>query len=340
MFLCIFLFSFLHCLCVHASQWESSTFIWNFGLIAECDKGMHQNPEAYFEKATFDKKAYQKIKKGDLIWVKSGFLKKFYRKILPEIKDPFILVISDGDESFPSNSELDNEEIKQLINHRMIIHIFAQNCDYQGPHRNKVSAIPLGVDFHTIAFKKDKKAWGNLTSPSEQEAVLKEVIKTLKPTDQRKKRAFVDFQHFDSMRLGFQRYLEFGEDRTAIFQKLKTTHLIDYGEKMPRSDLWKTKGEYAFSISPPGNGLDCHRTWEDLILGCIVIVRTSPMDSLYDGLPVVIVKDWSEITEENLTLWLEQYKDAFTNPSYRKRLTNAYWVDKMRAAKELLEKKR
>ncbi len=332
LFLCVSFLTLFNCLCAADTHWESSQFIWNFALVTECDRGMHQTPDAYFKKEVFDKKAYQNIKKGELVWVKSRFLKKFYKKVLPSVRNPFILVISDGDESFPSNSRLD-KEIDLLINHKMIIHIFAQNCDYRGPHHNKVSPIPLGVDFHTIAYKENSLGWGNRASASEQEAVLKELVKTLKPTNQRKKRAFVDFQHTDSMRASFNRYLEFGEDRAAIFQKLKETHLIDYGQKMPRKDLWKTKGEYAFSISPMGNGLDCHRTWEDLILGCIVIVKTCPLDPLYEGLPVVIVKDWSEITEENLTLWLEQYKDAFTNPSYRTKLTTAYWIDKIRARK-------
>ena len=64
-------------------------------------------------------------------------------------------------------------------------------------------------------------------------------------------------------------------------------------------------------------------------MGCIVIVKTSPLDPLYEGLPVVIVKDWSEVTSANLDKWLEQYKDAFTNPSYREKLTYKYWFSKI-----------
>ena len=36
--------------------------------------------------------------------------------------------------------------------------------------------------------------------------------------------------------------------------------------------------------------------------GCVVIVKTSPLDILYQDLPVVIVQDWKEITEE----WLHR----------------------------------
>jgi hypothetical protein len=314
-------------------RWESSEFLWDFGLILGCDQGLSQGPVEYFEKDVFDKKAYKEIAKGDVVWVKSCFVKRFYKKVLPSIKHPFVLVISDGDESFPSNSRL-GEEIESFINHKKILHIFAQNCDYRGPSK-KVSPLPIGVDFHTLAYKPAGHHWGQKATPSEQEAALKALLQTLKPTNQRKKRAFADFQHHDSMALySFRRDLEFGENRTSIFERLKKTDLVDYGKEMPRAELWKIKGEYAFSISPHGNGLDCHRTWEDLILGCIVIVKASPLDPLYKDLPVVIVNDWSEVTEDNLAKWLEQYKDAFTNPSYRSKLTNAYWLNQIRIVSE------
>ncbi len=36
------------------------------------------------------------------------------------------------------------------------------------------------------------------------------------------------------------------------------------------------------------------------MLGNIVIVKRSSLDPLYEGLPVVIVDDWREISRENL----------------------------------------
>lgn len=307
-------------------HWESSEWIWNLGIAQGCDKGLNRNPEEHFGKDVFNEGAYRNIAKRDVVWVKSKFVNTFYKKILPNVKKPFVLVISDGDESFPSNSRL-RKHLEEFVNHKMILHIFAQNCDYKGPSK-KVSHLPIGLDFHTLAYRSETFSWGERASPSEQEKELNELLQQLKPTYFRKKRAFVDFHHNNNR----ERAREFGEDRSSIFERLKATGLIDYSDRMPRAELWKTKGEYAFSISPHGNGLDCHRTWEDLILGCIVIVKTSPLNPLYKGLPVVIVKDWSEVTEENLAKWFEQYKDAFTNPSYRIKLTNRYWLSKIRSA--------
>lgn len=65
---------------------------------------------------------------------------------------------------------------------------------------------------------------------------------------------------------------------------------------------------YKFWVSPRGNGLDCHRTWEALYLGAIPIVRTSSLDPLYDGLPVLIVSDWSSVTEQFLLAKYEELR--------------------------------
>lgn len=58
-----------------------------------------------------------------------------------------------------------------------------------------------------------------------------------------------------------------------------------------------------FVLSPEGNGMDCHRTWEALLLGNIPVVRRNPLVGLYDGLPVLVVDDWADVTRERLAGW-------------------------------------
>lgn len=329
MFIALFCFACLFKLFgLGSEQWEPTEFIWNLGLSAQTDKGLPADPRAYFKMpASFDTAAYRGIQSGDAVWLKACFVERFCQDVLKTVEHPFVVVITDGDESFPSNCG----NIDALIESDKVLHVFAQNCDYRGPSR-KVSHLPIGIDFHSIAYKGKKGMWGEKGSPREQEATLTRVLKSLQPTHQRLKRAYVDFHHSDTMHGNFQRYLQFGEDRKSIFERLLSTGFIDHGQPMRRKELWKRKGQYAFSVSPHGNGLDCHRTWEDLALGCIVIVKHSPLDPLYAGLPVVIVQDWSEITEANMDQWLQQYGDAFTNPRYREKLTNRYWMARIRAA--------
>jgi hypothetical protein len=71
-----------------------------------------------------------------------------------------------------------------------------------------------------------------------------------------------------------------------------------HSPRMPVNKLWEEYTEYKFGLSPRGGGLDCHRTWEMLFFGMVPIVKTSPLDSLFTGLPVLIVKEWTDICQE------------------------------------------
>ena len=98
----------------------------------------------------------------------------------------------------------------------------------------------------------------------------------------------------------------------------------------------KTESKYQFlkvglklqPVSPHGNGLDCFRTWEAIYLGCIPIVKTSMIDDLYDNLPVLIVKDWSDITRELLEETLIWYKENVSLFCFEK-LKLSYWIEKI-----------
>jgi hypothetical protein len=65
-------------------------------------------------------------------------------------------------------------------------------------------------------------------------------------------------------------------------------------------------GQYKFILSPVGNGVDTHRTWEALLAGSIPIVESSVRDVMYEGLPVLIVKSWEDLN-------LQLLQSAYTN---------------------------
>jgi hypothetical protein len=67
---------------------------------------------------------------------------------------------------------------------------------------------------------------------------------------------------------------------------------------MPVNKLWEEYTKHRFGFSPKGNGQDCHRTWEMLFFGMVPIVKTSSVDPLFTGLPVLIVKEWMDICQE------------------------------------------
>jgi len=59
-----------------------------------------------------------------------------------------------------------------------------------------------------------------------------------------------------------------------------------------------------FVISPNGNGIDCHKTWEALYLKTIPIVTKSINIEYYKDLPILIISDWSNFNIKNINIEL------------------------------------
>ena len=96
------------------------------------------------------------------------------------------------------------------------------------------------------------------------------------------------------------------------------------------SRIYKRNRQYPFWLSPRGNGLDCHRTWEALYLDIIPIVWNSSLSILYEDLPVVIINDHRELTESFLRQQFREIsrKKLSTKKIYRyEKLRHAYWRD-------------
>ncbi len=307
--------------------------IWNKGIAAMCDwripdefparKGYwsvpepvgHMLPPALLDNLISNPEIYRDIRDGDLVWVKLSWLKSFLRQVLPLMRAKFVLATGDSIASVPSEVMSEAEEILGYTN---VIHWFAQNCDRVG-FRGRISPLPLGIDFHTLS---ERPHWGeNILSSQQQEQILQSIRRALPPARERIRKVYLDFAWQPA---GFRA----SDRRQEIVEKLRTNECVFFQKgALRRSKMWQKWGQYAFILSPHGRGLDCHRTWEALALGHIVLVPPSPLDCLYEGLPVIPIKDWNEITSQNLEAWLSSYSGCKIE---EKKLRSRYWVSKMR----------
>jgi hypothetical protein len=73
--------------------------------------------------------------------------------------------------------------------------------------------------------------------------------------------------------------------------------------------------------------MDCHRTWESLCLGCIPIIKAPNFSQLFENLPVLIVNDWKEVTQELLNKTINDFKTKLFN---HEKLNLKYWVNKIK----------
>src|ERR1700693_6134436 len=121
---------------------------------------------------------------------------------------------------------------------------------------------------------------------------------------------------------------KFHESRRRVARKMiKNESVFCQPGPLPRSQMWQERGRYVFVLSPHGMGLDCHRTWEALALGHIVIVPSSSLDSLFEDLPVVKITNWDDITSDALTKWLAYFIDK---TDAHQKLTNDFWINRMK----------
>ena len=111
-------------------------------------------------------------------------------------------------------------------------------------------------------------------------------------------------------------YLNFSEKTNKNRKKIMELFLSK-GFKKNNSLQWneymKELSTYKFAISPQGNGIDCHRTWECLYLGVIPIIEKSVPMSFFDKLPILFVNSYEEITEKYLNLVYEKFSNSTFN---------------------------
>lgn len=89
--------------------------------------------------------------------------------------------------------------------------------------------------------------------------------------------------------------------------------------------LWKLYGEYKYIASPYGNGADCGRTWEILLLGAVPVIEYWAGATGYNkGLgndSAILVRNVTEINSKNLTEWSQKN----THGVDRHKLSHEYW---------------
>ena len=282
------------------------------------------------------------------IYVCCDAFQTFIQEYAPHIHVPYVVVCGDGDltmfrEAVPHNKI--NQFVMFVLNPNMC-RLFSQNMDIQDCRsflkekitklwnagasvfksddappqslesaiqsaQNKLKQIPIGLDYHTISTN-PRHPWVMNTNtnmntessdgitPVEQECVLiRQIRARMKPFYHRKIRIY------SNVMLCMDRF----NDRVSAVSTIPRGLIYQQTGFIPRTQTWWNMSDYAFVLSPFGNGMDCHRTWEALLCGCIPIVCSSVFNELFDGLPVLIVDKWANISLSLLVDTVAQFKE-------------------------------
>jgi hypothetical protein len=256
-----------------------------------------------------------KMFNGMSIYVCSDLLKIFVNQILQNIKYTFVLVTGDSDLCVPLEV-LTQLETYKLLNSPYLLKWFTQNTRIL--ENDKIIQLPIGLDYHTIFNDPNclLKIPGENHLPSFQEQTLGIIKSKSVPFDERILKIYVNFSMQND---------RFEQRETAI-KSIPQDLLVYESSFQYRTFLWGEIINYAFVLSPFGIGMDCHRTWEALCLGSIPIICAPHFTKLFEDLPVLIVNDWTDITEELLQETIDNFKEKTFN---YKKLTLEYWQNKI-----------
>ena len=266
-------------------------------------------------KYLYDMLKSNKMFNGMTIYICSDLLRFFVNKILPNLIHTFVLVSGDSDLCVPKEALLKQEALA-LLSSKLLIKWYTQNSRVE--KNNKIIQMPIGLDYHTI-LRYPNCTWRlpeEGTLPKEQEKILINIIKEAVPFFERTPKIY---SHFTVSNDRF-------DQRQIALDNIPSELLEINTNVIPRTKTWKNMINYTFVLCPAGMGLDCHRTWEALCLGCIPIVCVKEFKTLFNNLPVLIVDDWSKVTKELLENTIKDFKNRTFN---KEKITLKYWVKNM-----------
>jgi len=283
---------------------ETACFIVNSrGILKSCDV---RNPNPSSSSDYLDPTVYKNIKDGQSVYLCTESIDHFFTDYFPFVTCRVVIVSGDSDLTFSK------EYMKYIVEPR-VLHWYAQNCNFKHP---KVTHLPIGLDYHTVA--RDDHPWSFKKTPVEQEKEL-QLFAAIEPNRLRR-----DQRAYGNFLLNIYR-----GNRQQAFDQLDQNHVVYEREFIPRAFTWWKMAACAFVISPHGNGIDCHRTWESLALGSIPVVVQSELDPVYGDLPVLRLESWKELTKERAKAFLEGLDKKKIDWS---RLTLAYWTSKIKGS--------
>ncbi len=236
------------------------------------------------------------VETNDVIFCQSDLIMNFNEEILAKLNHEIILLLGNSDQNFTS-------ALASKLNLNHVNRIFAQNLVEE---IEKFVPLPIGLE---NAWRLDNGK--PLTFRVQRLLKLKKTFKvmwTFSPTNL--------------------------SERALASEELSR---LKIAVKLPRISKLKHRfalSKYAFVASPPGNGLDCHRTWEAMYLRCIPVVKRSYMAEEFEkrGLPIWIVDSYDELADYDVKSLKVKYQELA--PKFKSELLwFNYWKELIQASK-------
>jgi hypothetical protein len=236
---------------------------------------------------------------GNIIFIKTELLNNYIPELLL-LNHIFTLITACNDDmcvpyfTYPPQDLKIKELHDSLLNCPLLNKWYTKNASILHP---KVNALPLGpkMQWRTAEFYGEPK-YHTLELYNKYYLHPKDNFKS-------EKRNLL-YINMDNTTTNTPFFKEHTGIRNSSIILLKNNGFIIQEKTSPENYACELL-TYKFCISPPGRGIDAHRTWEAIMAGVIPICISSPLDYIYRNLPVLIVDNYSIITPSFLD---EKYK--------------------------------
>lgn len=225
------------------------------------------------------------LQKNCIVFCKTDFLNELFLTIKGS-KKKYILITHNSDHHI-------SEEIFK-IKPRSIHHWFAQNCT---TNHKDITPIPIGL---------------------EREHVSKGLKTHQMIKDQWKNRAILQSEKmYINFNIATNDY-----ERRFVYYLLKYLPNATCKSKVPYSVFLDDICHHRFILSPPGNGIDCHRTWESLYLGTFPVIKAGDYCRSFNGLPIIT---YNNILELRKSRFYHILQNEISHNLNLEKLKFSYW---------------
>ena len=236
----------------------------------------------------------QQVQAGNVIFVNNEHLGYFFSTYHNQISQPYILLTHNGDYDIPGN-------YAQYLDDPKLIAWFGDMVIQTHP---KLHPIPVGIA---------NNYWphGNPAIANHVQSALSKITKN--------KLLYLNIGVHTNPKV-----------RTAVVNFFAHKKFCSSSAHKNWEHYLYDLASSKFVLSPRGNGIDCHRTWEALLMGSFPIVQRSALDSMFENLPVLIIDEWQQITEDFLE---NKYKEMSSKQYDYQKLFLNYWLNQINAIK-------
>lgn len=272
---------------------------------------------------------------GCIIYLHLNYLVEFIENILPKINNKFKLISGFSDYLVPYLFEPDRELRSDiLLNSEKLIMWYGLNVTVSHP---KITIIPIGIprsmpfiinaedDISFMAWTSDNIYYNEEIKNTINHIMKdKNIINVMKQKKESNNLLYINYTTINSCEPSFRDNKNF---RQKLDEYLKTTNFKKETSLYPWVQNINNTHNYKYVIEPFGRCFDGYRLWESLCVGTVPIVFSSPINSLYEDLPILVIDSFDKINEEYLN---KEYEKIINRTDYKfEKLYIDYWKEKI-----------